>query len=324
MHSLISCQAAANPKLQGQHKCHGCGMQKPWSEYSPIVLKYLLCREKGSGVSAARKLVCEACQYPRCAGVACPAGNPIRETTPVHSALDANRNWFCAACRSLWCSVCEQKREETAFSQRMREQGNDDQTRRCLDCGSPACTRVECTTCRHCRNPACTESTSCKKEKFKLHAKFIPKTKMALESFLCGNCASCQFWCSVCEQEKPELAFVPRMRTKEYNDQTRRCVECTSPACTRLDCTTCKQCRDPSCNAKIACKREKIKLNPKLRPRTKTELESFLCSNCDMRCTTCDQRGPEHFSRYMRMKQSASQRKCFACVELEIKAKGCE
>ena len=167
--------------------------------------------------------MCEACQYPRCAGASCSAGNPISETPPAHGAFDENRNWFCQACRGLWCSVCEQKKDEIAFSARMRYHGNDDETRRCLDCSSPACTRSECTTCRNCRNPACTENLSCKRARFKLLAMCIPKTKTALESFLCGNCA---VQCTTCGQRGGEH-FSAWMREKQQAGK-RHCFDCVN------------------------------------------------------------------------------------------------
>ena len=68
--------AAGNPKLTGEHRCHRCAVTKPWKDYSPIVLKLRLCGGTSRGASSTRKLVCEACQYPKCAGAHCLGGNP--------------------------------------------------------------------------------------------------------------------------------------------------------------------------------------------------------------------------------------------------------
>ena len=140
-------QAAGNSKLDGQHKCHTCGETKPWSAYSPIVLKMVLTEGNArGGPSASRKLVCEACQYPRCAGAACPSGNPISLEVPAHNHYDENRRWLCTACRTLKCSVCEQNKEHNLFSAYMRRTLFDDKTRKCIEC-STACQTLKCSVC---------------------------------------------------------------------------------------------------------------------------------------------------------------------------------
>ena len=216
-------QAAGNSKLDGQHKCHTCSQAKPWSSYSPIVLKVVLCEGNArGGPSVSRKLVCEACQYPRCAGAACPAGNPISMEVPSHSAYDENRRWFCQACRTLRCSVCEHNKEKHEFSEKMCRKKYDDKTRICMECTSPQCTNPQCKTCKKCRDPACKKTQACNGKKMKLNQTLMPKTKADLEAFLCSSCA---FLCTICGRRGQEYFSLWMKKTGMASK--RRCKACT-------------------------------------------------------------------------------------------------
>ena len=90
-------------KLSETHKCHKCGVAKQWREYSPVVLQVLL-NPSARGVAQSRKLTCEECQYPPCAGAGCPNGNAASTTPPPHNAFH-NGMWYCDSCRFPPCAA---------------------------------------------------------------------------------------------------------------------------------------------------------------------------------------------------------------------------
>ena len=90
------------------------------------------------------------------------------------------------------------------------------------------------------------------------------------------------------------------MRQLMYNDKTRVCRSCMSPACSNASCPTCKQCRNPACRGKQICQQPLFILNTKNIPKSKLELSLFCCSTCAFQCQKCGQMGAARFTKKMR------------------------
>ena len=110
----------------------------------------MLREGKTRGVSSSRKLVCETCQYPQCAGEACAGKGTISTTPPPHNAYREGK-WYCKDCRTeciLFCSVCKLGQGIEAFPKKMRDTSHDDTTRICSHCSSQACRSFYCSCCK--------------------------------------------------------------------------------------------------------------------------------------------------------------------------------
>ena len=109
------------------------------------------------------------------------------------------------------------------------------------------------------------------------------------------------------------------MQHNSYTYDTRKCKECTSPACTNPSCSTCKQCRNPTCEVKGTCTKPLFAMNPKSAhlPKHKKDLEAFLCETCrdGLYCNVCMQRkASAEFSTQMRKNlYDDSKRICKGC-----------
>ena len=169
-------------------------------------------------------------------------------------------------------------------------------TPKCADCLSPPCSSMDCPTYKKCRNPACKNADgTCEKQFHVLHTESIPKSKEDVEKFLCRYCRSAgkEMLCIICLQLLPVDVFSKKM---QWQPSTPKSMECLSPPCSKGDCPTCKTCRNPACkNADGTCEMPLHVLNTQLIPKTKDDVEIFLCVSCRSKakglvvrkCTEC-------------------------------------
>ena len=102
--------------------------------------------------------------------------------------------------------------------------------------------------------------------------------------------------CSLCKQEIFNGNCVKingEIRTTK-NNWIIRCFDCANPPCImKPQCKTCPTCRDPSCNNK-KCKQPIESLPFKLRPKSLTDVQDFICQGCAIiRCDICDLEKPK-------------------------------
>ena len=111
------------------------------------------------------------------------------------------------------------------------------------------------------------------------------------------------------------------------NNWTIRCFDCANPPCImKPQCKTCPTCRNPSCNNK-KCKQPIESLAFKLRPKSLTDVQDFICQGCAIiRCDICDLEKPkDSFSKsaiYDTKKKK--NRRCIDCSNPPCVQPGCK
>ena len=94
--------------------------------------------------------------------------------------------------------------------------------------------------------------------------------------------------CDVCNEVDPEKLSVIMVGDKNYSNRRTLCLDCTNPACTAPDCTTCTICRNPACNHKGQCAKQVALLTSSQHPKSMADKLSFRCSACRrMKCSIC-------------------------------------
>ena len=147
--------------------------------------------------------------------------------------------------------------------------GNDDSTHTlCLNCTSPACTAPNCTTCRKCRDPYCRDRVNCQEPLKPTTRPLWPKKLKDKMVFKCLTCSRLATRCDVCDEMDPAKFSVSMVGNRSYSNRRTLCLDCTNPACTAPDCTTCTICRNPACNRKDRCENQVALLNSSQYPKS--------------------------------------------------------
>ena len=158
----------------------------------------------------------------------------------------------------------------------------------CLDCTSPACTASNCPTCRICRDPTCSERENCQKPLLPTTRPLWPKNLHDKTVFKRLTCSGVATRCDVCDEVDPAKFSASMVGNRSYKNRRTLCLDCTNPACTAPDCTTCQICRNPACKRTSRCDKQPTRLNATQYPKTMAEKISFRCNACQkMKCSLC-------------------------------------
>ena len=96
-----------------------------------------------------------------------------------------------------------------------------------------------------------------------------------------------------------------------------RCIDCSSPACTREKCTTCPTCRSVGCRKGKHCAGVIHPLPPKQQPKTLADKRSFRCEMCQYPpCQSCGKEMPRG-SRQRFTKTGEMNWTCGDCLTVE-------
>ena len=119
--------------------------------------------------------------------------------------------------------------------------------------------------------------------------------------------------CKLCEQIKHKADF-PESMWLHRKHQSCWCNDCCRPKCVAKDCKTCKVCRDDKCKRR-KCSTAITSLNPKQRPNTWEEVQTYLCPSCRFITCSCGKTMPKK----MQKQKGANFEKRYVCVDCQSK-----
>ena len=122
------------------------------------------------------------------------------------------------------CSLCEEKKGPTGFTQSMWH-NRFSRSALCLDCCKPKCTSPHCETCITCRDPTCTRRGRCKKPIVPLNPKQFLSSKEELTTYLCERC---RYITCACGNIMPKITQKRKKKAGTLGQQVYVCTDCQS------------------------------------------------------------------------------------------------
>ena len=152
-----------------------------------------------------------------------------------------------------------------------------------------------------------------------IHNLFYPKNLKDKTSFKCLACRGAAIQCDVCKEVDPAKFSASMLKHKSELTQRTLCIDCTNPACTASDCTTCKVCRNPACKRTARCAKPATPLNSSQYPNTMADKLSFRCSACrKMKCSRCKTPATKKQLERYRNKSSTEAWTCGDCLTAAV------
>ena len=129
----------------------------------------------------------------------------------------------------------------------------------------------------------------------------------------------CSPRCDVCDEVDPAKFSVSMVGNRSYNNRRTLCLDCTNPACTAPDCTTCTICRNPACKRKDRCEKRAAPLNSSQYPKSMADKLSFRCSACHkMKCSHCKRAATRNQQQRHRRKNATEAWTCGDCLTAAV------
>ena len=93
-------------------------------------------------------------------------------------------------------------------------------------------------------------------------------------------CSSVVRRCDVCNDVDLAKFSESMVANRRYNNWRTLCLDCTNPACTVPDCTTCTICWNRACKRKDRWEKRAASLKSSQDPKSMADKVSFRCSAC--------------------------------------------
>lgn len=308
------CRPDPDVKIAG-HECSACGKVKHRNEY-PSSMWHNKTTQKALCFTCFHPpctcptcLTCPVCRDPHCEGKQCERGVvPLnsREVPKNQEEVDA---FLCVNCRYS-CAVCGRKNGTVRFPTSM---WHNRHTRPifCNRCCNPPCTSPACATCQVCRDPHCKEK-QCSRDVVPLLSSELPQSQEDVAAFVCLNC---RYPCSLCKEKKGKSGFPNSMWVHRYERQI-LCNQCCNPRCSAQHCSRCRVCRDIHCRKRV-CDKHVKPLHPKQFPKSRQEVDTYLCELCRYITCSCGARMPKPMQKRQRLCTGVQ---TYVCVDCQSRA----